>query len=588
MANVDIVKLNEWRINEDWLSEIRAHRHTNFGPWKERIEQVDRLYRGEWAALFPDEVVEVLEPAVMNLVQVSMDDIARLVSESMPSIRVWPQDDSDKAQKEAYVSEAIAETYWETSHGQLLIPQLAMDLTGTGACFIAVDVYDQQYPTFRRIDPRMAYPDTFNGMLQDLFVTQTMKLRIAARTFPEFAHEFDIAPDVADTVEVWEYYSEGECVQAFCLIKGEKVVPNSAHIVKRWKPGCLPAAFVKLDTFDGEFRGMFDQIDGSLRTKNRIVQLLMDYTDQVTYAPMVSKGLLNDDEAPGPNAHYRLDPNVPDAQVGRLQPAGAAPQLFALLEYLESEQRGGTAYPNSRQGNVSQSIASASFVNSTQGQLTSVVRNIQRLLGSLREDLNGKSFSLDKEYLDESKPLFRSIGKKKTYKPSSDIPDRVFSKIVASATSGLDRMQGDVRVLQLLGAGLVSKETAREQIDFLPQDGEENDRIEKEMASAAMAQKFLTEAPWQVVADVMVEMQSGANLVDAVAGARKKQEEQQPELGGVPGQPLPGPEGRPAEPQSAGAENLALQKGGGTGPPPTAPEFQSPPLTNIMISGGRS
>lgn len=578
-GKVDIQALADWRVTEDYLTDIRNHRVTNFGAWKIRTDKVDALYRGEWSTVFPDETVESLTPIVQNIVKTSMDDIAALVSESMPSMRVWPQDDSVRAQKKAYITEAIAETYWENSQGFALTPQLAMDLIGAGAAFLVIDVYNTTYPELRRVDPRMCYPDTWNGKLQDLLVTQTIKLRQAERVFPMFRDMFQMQPSSQVTVEVWEYYSEEECVQAFCLVKAGKVMKDSAHIVKRWKPNCMPAAMAKMDTFDGEFRGMFDQIDGSLRTKNTIVQLLMDYTDQITYAPIVSKGLLNEDESPGPNAHYRLDPNVPDAQVGRLQPAGSSPQLFALLEYLEREQRGATAYPTSRQGNVSQSIASASFVASTQGQLTSVVRNVQRLLGGLREDATRKAFSLDRDYLDFSKPLFRSIGDRKSYAPSKDIPEQVFVKTVLSASSGLDRMNGDVRVMQLLGANLISRETAREQIDFLPQDGEEEDRIEREMAKTALAQKFLTEAPYDQVAAVYKEMGSGLPLADAIA---KVMEAAAAEAAVAAGPPAPGQEMAPTEggPMAASADQTALSKGGS----PEDLNIAPPPLTQIMVS----
>lgn len=577
---VDIRKLNEWRVNEDYLTDVRNHRVTNFGAWKTRLDRVDALYRGDWSTVFPDETVETLTPIVQNIVKVSMDDISNLVSESIPSLRVWPSDDSERAQKKAYVVEAIAETYWEASDANKLVPQLTMDLIGAGGAFLVIDVKNQTYPRLRRIDPRMCYPDTWNGQLQDLFVTQTMNLRQAARVFPEFEDMFTLQPSNTVKVEVWEYYSEDECVQAFALVKGGKVIKNSTEIVKRWRPSCMPAAMAKLDTFDGEFRGMFDQIDGSLRTKNTIVQLLMDYTDQITYAPIVSKGLLNEDEAPGPNAHYRLDPNVPDAQVGRLQPAGSSPQLFALLEYLESEQRGASAYPTTRQGNVSQSIASASFVASTQGQLTSVVRNVARLLGGLREDATRKALSLDKEYLKFSKPLYRSVGKVKTYEPD-DIPERVFIKTVMSASSGIDRMNGDVRVMQLLGAGLISKETAREQLDFLPQDGEEADRIDREMAAMAMAQKFLTEAPYDQVSKVWEVMASGIGLPEAIAKVMGEMAAEQ--AAAAQAQAPAGPEGAPpagAGPMQAEADQTALEKGGS----PADLKLAPPPLTQIMVS----
>ncbi|HSE44859.1 MAG TPA: hypothetical protein VLA89_05980, partial [Gemmatimonadales bacterium] len=358
------------------------------------------------------------------------------------------------------------------------------------------------------------------------------------------------------------------------LTKANTPIKDGYIEVKRWSPGVLPVAFAMLDSFDGEFRGMFDQVFGSLKTKNRIVKLMMDYTDQLVYAPLVSKGLLNPEEGYGPAAHYRLDPNIPDAQMGRLQPGGSSPQLFNILEYLDREQRAGVSFPSQRQGDVSQSIASASFVQSTQGQLTSTVRNIQRLLSHFREQLNKACYELDDKFMDEAKPLVRPVGKKKEYTPSRDIRGQYDSQVLYGAGAGLDRLNADVRVLQHLGAGLISRETARGQIDYLAQDGEQADQINREMAESAMAQKFLTEAPWEVVAQAWKKMGEGLSLPDAI---QKVVEEQEGVPGATPAPQAPGPAPAGESPQT---EQMALQKGR---TPPAEPKFRPEPLTNILV-----
>lgn len=579
---VNIQKLRDKRINEDSMLEIRSHRTHMLSAWHARIDKIDQLYQGKWDVVFPGELTQQELPHVMNLVQVAMDDVARLTSESRPAVRCFPENDKEEEQKNAYLREAIAETYWERNHGDLLAPKLAMDLIGTGTCFAVVDTAHEEYPCIHRVDPRMAFPDTHNGELVDLLVSQTMKIRVAAQIFPRLELERYDNPEICDSAEVLEYYSKDECVQAVVLTKDNKPIPEGYIEVKHWDPGgVVPVAFAMLDSFDGEFRGMFDQVFGSLKTKNRIVKLMMDYTDQLVYAPLVSKGLLNPEEGYGPNAHYRLDPNIPDAQMGRLQPGGSSPQLFNILEYLDREQRAGVSFPAQRQGDVSQSIASASFVASTQGQLTSTVRNIQRLLSSFRETLNYVCFKLDETFLDNPKPLVRPVGKKKQYSPSRDIRGQCDSMVLYGAGAGLDRLNADVRVLQHLGAGLISKETARGQIDYLAQDGEEGDQINREMAESAMAQKFLMEAPWEVVAQAYKKMGEGLSLPDAITAVIEEQAQQE---GGMPQAAPAQTGGAPAAPESAQTEQLALQKGRtGANAPASEPKFKPEPLTNILV-----
>ena len=68
------------------------------------MEKLDALYRGEFHVAFPDETVAEELPHVMNLVQVGLDDISRLVSEVEPQVRAYPQSDSKDAQVNAYVT----------------------------------------------------------------------------------------------------------------------------------------------------------------------------------------------------------------------------------------------------------------------------------------------------------------------------------------------------------------------------------------------------------------------------------------------------------------------------------------------------
>jgi hypothetical protein len=363
---------------------------------------------------------------------------------------------------------------------------------------------------------------------------QVIPLRQAARLFPLLGLG-EVSPDRATHAEVLEYYSAGMCQQAIGLHKDGSAVMYSTDepvkVVKTWEPdiGVPPVAFAQLDSFDGQFRGMFDQVAGSLRTKNRIVKLVLDYADRQVYAPKVSKGLLNPEERDGPNAHFRLDPNIVDAQMGRLAPAGSAPQLFALLEFLDREQRGGTGYPQSRQGQVSQAIASGTFVASTQGQLTTIVRNIQRLLGMFREQVNEISFQLDEKHLDKDKPLTRAVGKKRLYLPSRDISGVYQNRVIYGAGAGLDRLNADVRIERHMATGLISKETAREQLDYIDEKNEEQDKIEREMGRQAMVQKFFAEAPWDVLAEVNTLTDKGTDIAEAITSVTQKRQAAQPE-----------------------------------------------------------
>lgn len=586
-------KLLYGRVTEGDLIAWRGFRIQTMQDWKARLQGVDRLYRGDWNEMYSDQTTLTEYPMVQNLVQVGMNDIAKLVSEASGVTRCWPDKDTNDGELDALTRQLIGEGYWYFGNGESLIPNLAMDIAGGGMGALGVWVDDDsQYPCYTRIDPRFAYPDVRNGKIQDLLCVEEMNLRLAAREFPKLNLNDD-PQIISDKVEILTYYGKHECVQAV-MWKTMGATPVEkpsvkirAEIVSRWNPeGILPVAFAKLDSFDGSIRGLFDQMGGTLQTKNRVVRQLMDYTDEIVYAPRMSKGLLNPDEPFSPDTHYRIDPNFPDGMMGRVPPAATAPEVLGLMEYLDKEQRGSMSFPASRQGEVSQAIASASFVASTQGQLTSEVRNVQRLIAQIRQQLNAICYAYDEKFLDTEKPLMRPIGRKKTYTPSKDIHGNYSSRVLYGAGAGINPLNADVRILQLLGAKVIGLEQAREQIDFIDDPDRAGQLVDLEQTEMAVMQKFLTEADLPTMLRVLhMQVTDGLDLTEALAQLAKEAQAQPPaqpglEPGAQPGQPGPVPAG-----QSAAQGAQALQAGGipeGAGPAPT---FAPPlPAEAIQVS----
>ena len=575
---------------ESSVTGWRNSRVESFAEWTARMETLDAIVRGDYTVVYPDERAVLDTPYVQNTAQVAMLDMAKLASESAPSVRAEPDNDSDTAYHNSKVREAIADTHWSANKAELYVPYWVMDLAGCGAAFAVVipgNELGKDYPIIMRVDPRVCLPDVRNGILQDLLILNTMHLREIVRLYPQLG---EVKPNIADQAEVLDYYSPDEVVRAVAFVKkGQRALKSGAvEIVDRWVPNlpnrALPAAFAQLPSFDSSFRGMFDQIGGQLIAKNRIVKLMLDYSDQVIHSPWEALGVIDPGLAPGPKTVYELDPNVQNAHMGRIQPASSAPQIFAILEFLDRESRGGIGYPASRQGEVPQSIASASFVAATQGPLTSSVRDLQRLLASMREDIHRASLAVDETFHNTSKSLVRSVDKQRKYLPAKDINGRYDVKVIYGAGAGLDRLNADVRVLQHQGAGLISRETARNQIDYLTDPAGEPDKIEQEAATSALLQKMLAEATPADLADLVISMADGKAFVEAVKEFREQQRAaaQVPQPGEVP--PA---EGVPPAEQAA-MQQLALQKG--QVPQQQAPElnFPMPPAEQILVSPPRA
>lgn len=581
------IKELQGRDVEQYLVGIRNSYVDSFSGWKTRIEATDAMIRGEWSVPYPDGTSKMAKPKVMNLMDTQPRDIARLVSESTPSVSCMPMGEKKADIDNANLREQIARTYWAKNRGDLLVSQWAMDLVITGTAFACIWADAQSpYPHITRRDPRFCYPDVVNGMIQDLLVVQRVKARVLQRQYPDVDFGID-NDDMDDFAEVWEYYSREENILAASPLakKSQAPVENGVAVINRWSAGleCAPIAFAQLPSPDGGFRGMLDQLADSLVTKNRMVEYSLDIAHQYVYAPFLEKGVLNPNDEPGPSTIYHLDPQVNDAQFGRVAPAPGSPQVFNLLSYLDDAQRGQAAYPSTRQGEVPARADSAAFVASTQGQLTSVVRNIQFLIGDLRKQATTVAMEMDSKELDFKKPLVRPAGKKVLYLPSKDIAGNYEVEVVYGAGAGLDRQSADVRLLQYYGNGAISAETMLENTDFVADPQMEIEKRQREELERVALQRFGSDPSVSLdyLFVVLGLMDEGMDFREAVQAAAE-QVAPQPQV------PQPGeaaPAGPPGAAPSAPEQQAALEQGQVPQGAPTAvpAPFSPPPLEQVFV-----
>lgn len=593
----------ESRNNEEYLWNIRSGRKDDYSAWHDRIDTVDELIRGNWSMVYPDQQGTNVTPIVMNLMDSMPRDIARLASETKPTYSSYATGDSKAADKAKDVRTIIGQGYFEYGGFNVIKPLLVMDLIITGTCFVGMWVDgSSDYPRFTRIDPRFCFPDIHNGSAQDLLVEQHLKARVANRLYPDADIMGRLArmgydEDSYGSAElvVFDYYGPDAWYKGLQLtgIDGEEtpdgvvIVDGGPHEIDR-----APVAFAQVPSPDGALRGLLDQIGPSLVTKNRALELMMEYSHELVYSPFEAKGVINADQPPGPATIYQHDPTAQgETFMRRVSPAGSNPELIQLMNYLDAEERGQIAYPETRQGTTPQSQGSASFMTATQGQMTSLVRDMQRHLTSVQEQMAAVMFQLDERWLDHEKPLCRSLGRKKTYVPTRDIDGQTKLRVSYSASGGLDTLNNTVRVLQLYSAGLISDKKALEEIDFV--DSAEDMITDRELQEQRriILQRF--EGDPTASLDFLIQVyayqeENGGTLIDAIVEVNKvmaaQVQQQQQEQAAMAGM-QPGME--------PGAEALALQKGatgveqpaaGGAAPTPVVPPSFSPaPLQQVFV-----
>lgn len=579
------------RLTAAYITDSRNNQVNFYTTWKDEIQNTRRILRGDWKYKGPDGKEKTVRPIIQNTMEKAVRDISRIANESQPSVTSPAKTDKDSSENKAITRGTIADTYWEENEGNLIVPNSVIDLLSTGAAFWTAwaNPDSSDYPQFTRIDPLVCYPTVENGRLIDLLVVRTMKKRIAAGRWPELGITSD--PGDSDDVELAEYYSHDECAKAVLTLDGHRAT-GTVHWLSAWRPELQgerpPVAFRMLPSHDGAFHGMYDQMGTSLEVKNRLAQMVADYGDQGVYAPFKAKGVINVTDKPGPKTIYQLDPLVEGADMARVEPAGNSPSTLALLQFLDGEHRGAASYPESRQGTVHQSIASASFVQSTQGEETSVVKETQDLIASMRRQITEIAMQLDCKFLNFSKPLTNVIDGRKTYVPEDAIEGVYRVRVTYGAAAGLDRLNADNRLLSHQTSGWISKREARSQLDYIDDPDEMEREIEAEMGEEAVKQRFFADpnTPLPAVAQVWIEMRkNGLTLVEALEKTMPmlvEMQKQPAQQGAAPEPPAPGEE-------APGGEGTPLQNGipgaatGSPGEQPgVEPDFAAPPISQVI------
>lgn len=520
MARVSPAKLMD-RIDEQYITnQLNGLRNVDtHRDHKVRISNFDQLYSGDLGALFPGEDMGTM-PLVANAIKDACHDIERLATEAKGSPVFMRKGDTKKDLTDTGIRTGIAKTLWEMGQGPRMEPMLYLDLAVAG--YVAVAVYvdkdESDYPLLLRLDPRNCYPDVKNGKLLNLLYVETMPERIAAQILD--ADFLNDAPDADGDVLVSMYFDSMQVVQAVSKANAAGQVVATREVDKRWvhKLGMVPVAFTQLPSADGRWHGLFDQLGGPLMARNKTVKLLIEYLESMARAPFEEKGVLNSTEEPGIDTIYHHDPNAEfQTFMRRVAPATPSGAVFGLLQYLDSEESHEGTQPPSRIGVVSQSIASGSFVASTQGSLSSVVKELQEHMAFLRKDINLISFAVEAEHLNFEKSLFQAVGKKTTYTPD-DMGDWFQHTIQFGAAAGLNRAEADNRIAMHLSQRLIDRTTARQQLDYLDDVSTVQDRIDEENLADALFQRFAADpnTPMSIQARTLILMSQGKTFVEAL------------------------------------------------------------------------
>jgi hypothetical protein len=568
----DLFSLYDERETESFIIDAWDSRQSSHAARKRREAEIQDIIEGNWSVKLPDGKVIRQQPLVENMVVSGIEDVMRLGSSVMPTLRV--EAPTEAGTSKALQREQVISYYWQLSRLRVKLAAWYRDLA-RGLAVIKVwpdfsKPIEERFPIFHRLDPRGVIPPPNWQSGEDpvdILCSKVVKARYLKARFPECYHRLTAGTagfKGNEDVEVVDFYSD-DMILAAARFSGKTAAMYSYEN----RLGVNPVVLVGRDSASGLIASQFDHAIPPMIAQNRMLTYIVEYADQMVYAPIIKKNIQGPIDF-GPGAI--IDAGQ-DGEVSRVSPAAGNPQVFQVIADLERYARRSGQTPEARSGDVRQSIASAQFVTAIQGGLTSVVENLQVSFADGLERANHVAQVVDREFCDVKKSiegLSQGGQFRMHYTPSQLLKEGNEGNIVSYGVgAGLEAFNRIVTIIQLLGSGLVSKRWAMENIPGIDNPLKEENRMFSEGILQMLIQVGLSKAAQGDDSALrgLVELnEDNENLLEV---ARKVLE----------GAEAPVPDN--VVPIDAAAQNLAMQKGATE--VPQAPGVALPPLTNIQV-----
>jgi hypothetical protein len=568
-----------------------------YSSWKDRVQRVTDIVNGNWTVVWPDLTREATAPTVANTIEMSISHWGAIGGSIIPSVKVpvshtetGPEGSRGAAKRERRIRETE-----RRSNISRLLGLWFEDYSGAGAnaAMVWADFSlpsDERHPVIMRIDPRHYYPIVdAGGRVLECLIARKVHAYETVRRYPQLAEHINV--DNAD-LEEWFWFEPDRIRHLIVDIRAWEKKKDATGLVlvdQVNELGRVPIVENVLGSFDGERRGMHDQTIHLMRVQHHLMNLVVEKTEEDVYSPVLYYDV-EGAETFGPGAVMRM--RSPDASLTKITSPGRF-DVKDLISRLEEQARFQSVYPRQLTGDPGASIASGRAIGASQGALDARLAKAHKQFEFFLSEVSGMVLRFDETYCDGTKTIHGDSRDRKnpeTFVPSRDIAGAYEVDRSYGLGAGSDPTNRETRLQMHLAAGLIARQTAREELDFLDGDtlGEEK-RIAKEAMIDAVNQGILAAAAQQgpgaalryfkllnneslTMEEVLIKFheEEQAAAQEAAAGA----------VGGAGG----GPGGVPGLDVAAGAESLA--RGGVPGQAEgLAPGAGLPALDGILAPG---
>jgi hypothetical protein len=356
------------------------------------------------------------------------------------------------------------------------------------------------------------------------------------------------APGRSLEVEVIEYIDDTDYV----VLIGEQVFRHKQHDLG-YVPVCVTPA---LDT--GEIFGPsdIDQLIGVNMYLNMLMTQLADSLEDTLFQGLFMQGGVEKPLNIGPGALNWIDK---DTTPIRVQPSRIPPELFHQVQYVEEFMRTHAIWPRAMGGDIGGSNITGKAIVKMQGGATGMATLRQGYMGTDLAQINAWGMQMfeqlwpEEEYTYDMSTVSSQLsapGKKKgtvTFIPSVDIAKYYRNQVRYSVFQG-DYNAQVAAALQLQSAGILSKDTLRNELPGLDDASAEAEKIRQEKKEEMDFEIQLQQAYQQAQAQAQMQIQAQQ--------AQLQQQAMAQQAGGQapsPEQGQPAPEGAGSPPPQGGA-----------------------------------
>ena len=481
----------------DWARRdllIQAH-----AAWKDRVTQITRIINGDWYRVWPDLTREPLAPTVANTIEMGVTHFASIGGSMVPSIRVplphmesGPEGARGAAKRERRLREIEA-----SSNIHKLLAQWFGDYSGAGAAaaFIWADFSKDpamRHPVIHRLDPRHYYPVVDpQGEVVECLVARKIHTYELERTVPEISKQLD----TDSVVEEWYWFEKDRLRHMIVDVSpGGRKQNRGWTLVDVENPmGVVPVVEISRPTFDGERRGMHDQTIHIMRVQHHLMALTIERTEEETYPAVAGYDVEGIDSfGPGATMTYRSS----EGRIDRFQPQSHF-DVKDLIQRLENQARFQSVYPQQLTGEPGASIASGRAIAASQGALDARLAQAHRDFEWFLEKVGDRVLRMDEYFCFGPKTIYgdnTDRRKPESFDAERDIAGAYEVHRSYGLGAGADPTNRETRLQLHLSNGLISKRTARNELDFVDEEEAEEKQTQKEAMIMAVSQGILAQA----------------------------------------------------------------------------------------------